>query len=381
MRSVRVEELEVGDRVARDVPSGAAGSVPLLRAGTRISAAYLAALARSGVTGVYIDDEFGAGIEPEEPLSEPTRRAALEALEKTVAEASLAAAGGSNLSEQTLSELAGIVRLINAEIADCRVAALALTDLAGSDHYTLQHSIDVTVIGLLIGRSHIRTHGWRDYRGKTRHDRINDQMTKLGVGLLLHDIGKLGVPKEILEKPGRLDPHEFEIVKQHPALGRRMLEGTDVLSPLSVAVVTQHHERWNGSGYPRRLAGGQIVEFARIAAVADVHDAITSERPYRAARPVSEAYRTVLDGAGSLFDPQVVESYQKVVAPYPLGTSVTLSDGRRGIVSSVPDRELSRPEVRVVQDADGRPCTWEQVALSGRLDLQIVDAGFGLDAT
>ena len=169
----------------------------------------------------------------------------------------------------------------------------------------------------------------------------------LGLGLVLHDVGKLTIPHEILHKPGALTSREWEIMKTHPRAGRELLADAPI-SPLALSIVLRHHERWNGTGYPDRLRGEEIHEMSRIAAVADVYDAVTSERVYAPAQPAHAGVRVIRDGSGTAFDPDVVEAFVRLVAPFPPGTEVQLDDGRRAIVVSVPTADLNRPLVRVV---------------------------------
>jgi HD-GYP domain-containing protein (c-di-GMP phosphodiesterase class II) len=231
--------------------------------------------------------------------------------------------------------------------------AVALDDLASADGYTLQHSIDVAALGMLIGQRLFRESGWLDHLGRRVYDRRERRLARLGLGLLLHDIGKLIVPLDILNKPGRLDEAEWELVRAHPRAGVEMLR-SDLISPLVKVVVRSHHERWDGGGYPDGLSGESIHQLARIAAAADVYDAVTSERVYASARPPDMGVQIVLDGAGRAFDPDVVDVFRRVVAPYPPGCEVALSDGRRGVVVSVSQEDLTRPLVRVGWDAGGR---------------------------
>jgi HD-GYP domain-containing protein (c-di-GMP phosphodiesterase class II) len=133
------------------------------------------------------------------------------------------------------------------------------------------------------------------------------------------------------------------------------------------ACVLRHHERWDGSGYPEAKAGAEVHEMARIAAVADVFDAITSERPHAAAKPAHVGVQTILAGAGTQFDPVIVDVFARRVAPFPPGFEVELTDGRKALVVSVPEHELDRPVLRVISGADAP----FDVSLTARRDLQI----------
>ena len=203
------------------------------------------------------------------------------------------------------------------------------------------------MLGLLIARRAWSTDGWTDYRGRRRHDRLEDRMRKLGLGLLVHDVGKLAVPPEILNKPGRLTDEEMTVMKTHPVAGAELLRPAD-LSPLALSVVRDHHERLDGSGYPQGLFGAQVQEFPRIAAVADVYDAITSERVYKPAAPAHVGVRIVREGSGTQFCPNVVRNFREVVMPYPVGHEIVLPDGRLGVVSAVDSEAPDVPTVRVL---------------------------------
>jgi ribonuclease P protein subunit RPR2 len=131
-------------------------------------------------------------------------------------------------------------------------------------------------------------------------------------GFLLHDVGKVAVPDAILHKAGALDDAEMEQIRRHPELGAQILAGIDFLAGAALDVVRHHHERWDGNGYPDGLAGADIPLVARVFAVADTLDAITTTRPYRAAQPLSVARERITAGAGSQFDPRVVEALATV---------------------------------------------------------------------
>lgn len=348
--------------LARDVPSGFHQVVPLVRRGVRLEAHHKNALTREGVTAVYVDDELSEGIEVGQLLSDETRTVVMGGLVRTFAETSSRLTDARGIRRAAVLDLADAVRQICDDLAHADHAVVALTDLATTDSYTLQHSLDVTALGLLIARRHFREFGRQASLGRRSYAQIDAHLIKLGLGLLLHDIGKLSLPATILKKAGRLNEREFELVRTHPAEGVRLLGG-DLVGPLVKSVVRSHHERWSGSGYPDGRSGLDIPEFARIAAVADVFDAITSARVYSGAAPQCVGVQAILDGAGSEFDPAIVQTFRKVVAPYPVGTEIPLTDGRRGIVSSVPAAQLDRPTVRVLWDVNGERVDSHEVDL------------------
>ncbi len=135
---------------------------------------------------------------------------------------------------------------------------------------------------------------------------------EIAYGFFLHDIGKVGVPEHVLRKPGALDPSEWELMREHPAVGARIVEPIRFLGD-AVEIVRSHHERWDGGGYPRGLRGPEIPLAARIFAVADSFDAMTSDRPYREALPLGRALDEIAAGAGGQFDPGVVEAFLDLV--------------------------------------------------------------------
>ncbi|MBI3762801.1 MAG: HD-GYP domain-containing protein [Chloroflexi bacterium] len=164
------------------------------------------------------------------------------------------------------------------------------------DTETEEHSQRVTRYSLAIGRE----------LGLDGAD-----LAALELGATLHDVGKIGVPDAILRKPGPLSDEEWAIMRRHPQLGYTILRGVDFLAPC-LPVVLHHHEKWNGAGYPAGLAGEAIPLAARIFAIADAYDAITSPRPYKAALPAEVAVERICKDAGTHFDPAVVEAFLRV---------------------------------------------------------------------
>jgi HD-GYP domain-containing protein (c-di-GMP phosphodiesterase class II) len=354
--------------LGRDVVTGVHGRIPLLRAGVKMRDEYRRSLSEAGIHAVYVEDELGAGIRVSQALSEQTREQATKALVRSFGDVPSLAARGKALPEKTVDELASVAELIAHDLSSADDAVLALSDLAAADQYTLQHSIDVCALGVLIARNHFQRYGHPAPLGKRSHNQISRQLTKLGVGLLLHDIGKLSIPASIVNKAGPLDREERILMRTHPQVGIDLLPG-DMVGPLAKSVVRSHHERWDGSGYPQQLAGLNIPEFARIAAVADVFDAVTSQRPYASAQPAHVGVRVIGDGSGTQFDPTIVDTFRKVVAPYPAGSELVLADGRRAVVAQVPADRLDLPLVRVYTNESGQPVNPEELDLAFHPEL------------
>ena len=368
MRLLATRRLEPGMVVGRDVMTGRHGAVPLLRRGMRVDDRYVTALERAGIHAIYVEDALGEGIEVTPILTEATRAEATRRLERSLGSATRAKDGALTLSDTAVNELADLARLIATELATCDDAVVALQDLAAADSYTMQHSIDVAAVGLLIGRRLMVDAGWIDYKSQRRFDRIDQRVVQLGLGLLLHDVGKLSVPQDILQKDGPLDDDEWELMRQHPLAGVDMVASTQI-SAVARTVIKSHHERWNGTGYPEAIAGEKIHQYARVAAIADVYDAVTSERPYSKARPPHVGWQVIVGGSGTLFEAEVVEAFRRVVAPYPPGTEIVLPDGCRGVVVSVEQTMPEQPLVRVAWDPDGTPVTPYEVRVGAPLPI------------
>jgi HD-GYP domain-containing protein (c-di-GMP phosphodiesterase class II) len=352
MRLVQMHDLPPEARLAHDIFSGRDGT-PLLRAGVTLSDRFVEHLGRAGISAVWIEDQLGQGISPVPVISGHTRGNATRALAALHDEARQALAAGRTLDPESTQDLSDVVDDILQEIEERGDETVVLADLAGAEAYELQHAIDVTALGLLIGRRLIIEHGWLDYKGERQDDRHEERLFRLGMGLLLSDIGKLAVPEAIRRKPGKLSEEEWEVVKTHPKAGVKLVRDTGAWCPLVQACVLRHHERWDGTGYPEGKVADEIHEMARIAAVADVFDAITSERPYAAAKPAHAGAQAIVAGAGTQFDPVICDVFARRVAPFPVGTEVDFVDGRRAIVVSVPQYELDRPVVRVISGPDG----------------------------
>jgi len=177
---------------------------------------------------------------------------------------------------------------------------------------------------------------------------LNPEQTRsLGIAGLLHDLGKAMMPMEVLNKPGKLTDEEFAIIKTHPEEGYNLLLSSTGADEIALDVVLHHHEKTDGSGYPKRLKDSEISLFAKMGAVCDVYDAITSNRPYKAGWDPAESLRRMAEWANGHFDPTVFQAFVKSLGIYPIGSLVKLKSGRLGLVIEQSPKSLLTPSIKV----------------------------------
>ena len=240
-------------------------------------------------------------------------------------------------------DMAGIKRLMHNTVDGVLRnpdAYICLTQLKQRDEYTAQHSINVSVLALTLAR----------HLGLNR-----DDMETLGVAALLHDIGKIKTPLEVLNKPDRLTSDELDIMKQHPLIGRQMLENRYQLPYHIADVAFSHHERISGEGYPRGLKTDEISVFSKMVAIVDVYDAITSDRCYHDGISPTQALTKMYNWRLTDFDGELLEQFIQCVGIYPVGTVVELTSGEVGLVISVNPESRLKPKVNVLLDREKRP--------------------------
>lgn len=211
-------------------------------------------------------------------------------------------------------------------------ALISLARLKTADDYTYMHSVAVCALMIALARQL----GLGD-----------EQTRKLGVAGLLHDLGKAMMPMEVLNKPGKLTDEEFAIIKTHPEEGYKLLLASTGADEIALDVVLHHHEKTDGSGYPKRLKDAEISLFAKMGAVCDVYDAITSNRPYKAGWDPAESLRRMAEWANGHFDPTVFQAFVKSLGIYPIGSLVRLKSGRLGLVVEQSPKSLLTPCIKV----------------------------------
>ncbi|KGA96406.1 hisitidine kinase [Alkalihalobacillus alcalophilus ATCC 27647 = CGMCC 1.3604] len=338
MRLIAVMVAKPGQQLARAIKSEE-GTI-LLNKGARLTEKLIGRLKGIGVSFIYIQDDQIQLPEIEQVISTETREYTINQLKKDFIDLANEWKKNANhfSSFQLNLEFEDAVRLLIGDIKSKPNALTLLLSATSHDHYIFTHSFNVTVysIGLAVELNYSER-----------------QLLEVGLGALLHDIGKMSTPLEILEKPGKLTKEEFEIVKTHSKIGYDLLRQTKHI-PLQVAKCAhQHHERLNGTGYPQGLKEDEIHPYAKIIAIADVFDAVTTNRVYRK-KPMlpHEALELLYSGASTLFDLSLVTAFRKTIAVYPIGLMVTLSDNRKGVVFQQ-NREMSTHPIIKVLYEDG----------------------------
>ncbi|RTE10074.1 HD-GYP domain-containing protein [Paenibacillus whitsoniae] len=204
----------------------------------------------------------------------------------------------------------------------------------------------------------------------------NDDLMSIGLGALLHDVGSVQLPLQLLQKKAGLTPNEYMEIQKHALYGFQMLKDEVGIPLLSAQCALQHHERLDGSGYPFNLKGNQIHPYARLIGILDSYDAMVHTRNYRKAIPPHHALEILYANAGKLYDIEMVKLFRNNVAIYPLGLSVSLSTGESGIVSRLNSHSMQRPVVRVLRTASGIELKDPyEVDLSRTLNVMIEEVG------
>lgn len=364
IKKINVEDLRVGMYI-HDLNCGWLDHSFLRRRFQIKSESNIERIQSLGVHELYIDTDKGADL-----LAAPTESEVVERLEQQlveVAEQEHALPQAVSLAEEraqarrihnealqvigglmhdarlglpiTLEQARSAIGEMVGSIFRNQNALMALARIRHTDRYTFEHSVNVSVLMV----SFARELGLE-----------SSVIEEIGIGALLHDIGKTLVPDTILNKPDRLSDEEFAIMRGHVVHSREILAGIPGFSPTALAVAAEHHERFDATGYPDSKGGETISVYGRMAAIVDVYDAITSDRVYHRGMEPHQALRKLLEWSRFHFDPELVRQFIRCVGIYPVGSLVRLESHRLGVVLENGREGLMEPIVRVVMDARWR---------------------------
>nr|WP_138496280.1 HD-GYP domain-containing protein [Paenibacillus pinistramenti] len=289
-------------------------------------------LAGLGIDFVYVSDPRTEDILIPELISEETERRAIQEIRSNFIKISNASLKGfvyPFLGKAFLNVVENIMK----DLSSREDVLIMLTNINKADRTLFRHSLNVCIYSLMLGKAHGYTH---------------EELSVLGLGAILHDIGKTKIAPSILLKPDGLSNVEFETMKQHAEIGYKMLKDEPGIPLQAAHCAFQHHERIDGSGYPRGIEGNEIHEYAQWISIADSYDAMTSHRVYKQALLPHQAVESLYAGCGTLYEKQKLEIFRDHVAIYPLGMTVTLNTGEVGVVSRIHHFAPQRPVVRVL---------------------------------
>lgn len=349
MRRVNLDRIQAGATLAKTIIT-LEGKV-LLASGMELTEEYRRKLQLNGISEIYVEDEISKDIRIPEVVREEIVTEAKHLIKVTMTGSSIK----TSINGRQIMEI--VEKIISGILANGDIIA-NLSDIRSVDDYTFSHSVNVCILSLIIGIG-------LGYSG--------ERLRELGIGSILHDIGKVRVPQEIMKKPFQLSTEEFEEVKRHTYYGYEILKETNGISMTASHIALGHHERIDGSGYPYQLKGENIHKAARIVAVADVYDALTSDRIYRKKLMHHEVIDYITSLRSHHFDQEVVDVFIRYVAYYPVGTAVILNTGEKGLVSKYNRFYPTRPVVRVVMNEDGKMLPKQkEVDLKEEIEYRIV---------
>ena len=312
MRFVPMKKAEEGMVLSKSVFDSHGRT--LIRDGQILSKVYIEKLKEYGLCGVYIKDELSEGIEIDNVISPELRVEGMRCIREQNIDACI------DVSHKMVDELMGKSSI-----------CFDMMDIRAFDDHTYAHSVNVAVISAVIGLG---------------FDLKREEINQLVTAALLHDLGKLSIPAEILNKPERLTPEEYEIMKSHSTLSYEEIKERWDLTAAVKQTVLFHHENVDGSGYPKGIDGSEQSLFTKIVHVADVYDALISKRPYKDPYSPFEATEYLMGGCGIMFDLEVVKMLLQYVPFYAKGSYVELSNGKEGVVYENSGVHNLRPVVR-----------------------------------
>ena len=321
--------LKPGMILAKDISAYGCMFALVVR-GQALTESLIRRLQNAGVGGAYIESALGSDIEPIEILDPGYKKKVITELKGIFEDCERT----NTLSNQALSQSTQIAEDLVMSILSQDVFLVDVITIKDYDNYTYSHCMYVAMLSVLIGMQ-------LKYNQK--------QLNELALAGLMHDIGKVDIPLEIINKQGLLTEAEYAEIRTHPLRSIERLRHNHNMTQRVFNGISCHHEKYDGTGYPYGLKGDKIHVYARILALADVYDALTSDRSYRRAWMPSEAIEFMMAQSNIHFDYDLLQCFLRNVAAYPIGSVVTLSNGAIGLVIQNNTENTLRPKVRIVR--------------------------------
>jgi len=340
MRIVPIECIPEGSILAKTIYSNQ--GILLLAKGTKLNSNILKKIAKYEISSLYIIDDYSKN-EIEEIIKPELREKTISTLKETFSyiastyDNQLINTKVSQKNNEFFNNIKALAEDILDNILNNDNILVNLIDIKNLDNCTYQHSVNVAVLSIVIGIG---------------LNLDKSSLIKLSIGALLHDIGKIFIPKEILNKKGPLTDEEYSIIKKHPKLGYDYLKKYFELDASALLITLEHHERIDGTGYPFQLSGDKIDLLSKIVSVADVYDALISDRSYKRAFSVGNSLEFIMANSNTMFDYEIVTVFSRLVIPFPFGTIVRLSNGDVGIVQDTPANFPLRPNIKIIESSN-----------------------------
>lgn len=349
-----------GMRLAKNIYND--DGMVLLAVNVELTQRLLDRLFSYGIDYIYIEDARTNDIIQEDVIQDETRSKAVIEIRNTFKKVMEDSNKRGAVNYYDIGRnFRDVMKMIIDDLSAHEGAMVMLNNMNVKDNYLFQHSVNVSIYAIMLGISY----------GYSR-----EKLETLGLGALLHDIGKTKVPLGILRKPSQLTTEEFNEMKNHTTYGFNLLKDEPNIPLLSAHCALQHHERINGSGYPRGIQGGEINEFARWIGLVDSYDAMTTTRVYRRPLLPHEAMEQLFAGSGTMYDQSQIALFRDKIAIYPLGITVRLNTGEYGIVSKLNMSVPHRPTIRVLQNEAGTVLKEPyEIDLSSKLSILISEIG------
>lgn len=350
MRLISTERCVEGMIVAKAIYR--ANGTIIINSGMELKSRYLKKLKKIGINHIYIEDKSFNDLIVSDVVKEETRREAITCVNDVMG----------NLRNNHEVDFQGVHDMVE-DIADQLLKKddiiVSLAEIRAIDDYTFGHSVNVGILSMITGIS-------MNYS--------RDTLLDLGLGAMLHDIGKTKISLKLLNKPGRLTTEEYEEVKKHTLRGHDILKDIDGFKKEVSAITLSHHERYDGKGYPYGLKNEEIPELARIVSVVDVYDALTNDRVYRRKISKHESLDYIISKSGEQFDPIVVNKFSRNISIFNIGEGVLLSTGEKGYILRINGNNPTKPLIRVLYDDNKKKLIRPYILdLSKEINIKIVD--------